>query len=66
MTEEDHPDAELAQSVLTDAQLVRWVLHHVRGVSIRKIAEAQGVSRAAVRDSLQAARRAITKAKEGG
>lgn len=64
MTEE-HPDAELAAEVLTDAQAVRWALRHVHGLSVRKIAEVQGVSRASVRDSLEAAARAITKAKEG-
>lgn len=66
MTAEEHPDGEIAAEVLTDAQLVRWVLHNVKGLSVRKIAEAQGVSRASVRDSLAAAARAIAKAKEDG
>ena len=59
-----HPDQDIAARVLTDTQLVRWVMHHIRGWSVGKIARGQGVSRQAVRDSLEAAERAIERAKE--
>jgi len=59
-----HPDQDTATRVLTDTQLVRWVLRHIRGWSIDRIAEAQAVSKQAVRDSLRSAERAIAKAKQ--
>lgn len=64
MSDEDPEDADIAVCVLTDAQLIRWVLRHAKGWSIDRIARLQGVSKAAVRESLEASDRAIQRAKE--
>lgn len=64
MTSQLHPDQATAARVLTDTQLVRWVLHHIRGFSVGRIARLQGVSRQTIRESLESSSRAIQRAKE--
>ncbi|MGE0025723.1 MAG: hypothetical protein AB7O78_01785 [Thermoleophilia bacterium] len=58
-----HPDADLAVQALTDTQLTRWVLRHIKGWSIDRIARLQGVSKTAIRESLDAAERAIERSR---
>jgi DNA-binding CsgD family transcriptional regulator len=49
---------------LTHVELVRWWGRHARGLSIRQIADAQGVTEGAVKLSLRSAQRKIRRAKQ--
>ena len=53
--------AKQALSKLTDTQRRRYLLHYVKGLPIRKIAEIEGTHFTAVHESLQAAEKKIKK-----
>lgn len=59
-----HPDLDVAKKVLTDVQLTRWILRHIRGWSWDQISRTTGASKPAIRESVRAAETAITRHKE--
>lgn len=64
MSDLDAMAVEIAERVLTRAQLVTWLLRERDGLSWQRIAQVRGVSSAAVRDAHMTATRKIGKEAE--